>query len=121
MAVAEKNLTETTPQNAVTRLAMTSILGTVYLYAAILVVFHGLPWLWDTVVAGPLGMKLIISDILKFFLERYAGAYRDELAAFVAAVSSGKAPAPSGEDGLRAQLLADAADQSRRTGQVVRL
>jgi myo-inositol 2-dehydrogenase/D-chiro-inositol 1-dehydrogenase len=59
--------------------------------------------------------------VLNFFLERYAGAYRDEIAAFVAAVSSGKAPSPSGEDGLRAQLLADAADQSRRTGQVVRL
>lgn len=58
---------------------------------------------------------------LNFFLERYAGAYRDEIGAFVAAVSSGKAPSPSGEDGLRAQLLADAADQSRRTGQVVRL
>jgi myo-inositol 2-dehydrogenase/D-chiro-inositol 1-dehydrogenase len=59
--------------------------------------------------------------VLNFFLERYAGAYRDEIAAFVAAVSSGKAPSPSGQDGLRAQLLADAADQSRRTGQVVRL
>ena len=59
--------------------------------------------------------------VLNFFLERYAGAYRDEIAAFVAAVASGKAPSPSGEDGLRAQLLADAADQSRRTGQLVRL
>ncbi|HLW92600.1 MAG TPA: inositol 2-dehydrogenase [Roseiarcus sp.] len=57
--------------------------------------------------------------VLNFFLERYAGAYRDELAAFVTAVSAGKAPSPSGEDGLRAQLLADAADQSRRTGQRV--
>jgi myo-inositol 2-dehydrogenase/D-chiro-inositol 1-dehydrogenase len=59
--------------------------------------------------------------ILNFFLERYAGAYRDEIAAFVTAVSSGKAPSPSGEDGLRAQLLADAADLSRRTGQSVTL
>jgi myo-inositol 2-dehydrogenase / D-chiro-inositol 1-dehydrogenase len=59
--------------------------------------------------------------VLNFFLERYAGAYRDEIAAFVAAVSSGKAPSPSGEDGLRAQLLADAADLSRRTGQSVKL
>jgi myo-inositol 2-dehydrogenase / D-chiro-inositol 1-dehydrogenase len=59
--------------------------------------------------------------VLNFFLERYAGAYRDELAAFVTAVSSGKAPSPSGEDGLRAQMLADAADQSRRSGQSVKL
>jgi myo-inositol 2-dehydrogenase/D-chiro-inositol 1-dehydrogenase len=59
--------------------------------------------------------------VLNFFLERYAGAYRDEIAAFVTAVLSGKAPSPSGDDGLRAQLLADAADLSRRTGQSVKL
>src|SRR5271170_1376430 len=59
--------------------------------------------------------------VLNFFLERYASAYRDELAAFVQAVSSGVAPSPSGEDGLRAQLLADAADRSRRSGQSVTL
>jgi myo-inositol 2-dehydrogenase/D-chiro-inositol 1-dehydrogenase len=59
--------------------------------------------------------------VLNFFLERYAGAYRDEIAAFVTAVSSSKAPSPSGEDGLRAQLLADAADLSRRTGQTVKV
>jgi myo-inositol 2-dehydrogenase / D-chiro-inositol 1-dehydrogenase len=59
--------------------------------------------------------------VLNFFLERYASAYRDELAAFVKAVSSGGSPSPSGEDGLRAQLLADAADKSRRTGQSVTL
>ena len=59
--------------------------------------------------------------VLNFFLERYATAYRDELAAFVAAVSSGKPTSPSGEDGLRAQLLADAANLSWRTGQRVTL
>ena len=32
--------------------------------------------------------------VQNFFLERYAGAYRAELAAFIAAVSSGKAPSP---------------------------
>src|SRR3984957_9872708 len=57
--------------------------------------------------------------ILNFFLERYATAYRDELAAFVAAVSSGKPTSPSGEDGLRAQLLADAANLSWRPKQRV--
>ncbi len=54
-----------------------------------------------------------------FFLERYALAYRRELAAFVDAVSSGKAPSPSGRDGLQAQRLADAATQSRKTGRPV--
>jgi myo-inositol 2-dehydrogenase / D-chiro-inositol 1-dehydrogenase len=52
---------------------------------------------------------------LPFFLERYAAAYRAELDAFVSAVTSGKAPVPGGEDGLKALLLADAATESART------
>jgi myo-inositol 2-dehydrogenase/D-chiro-inositol 1-dehydrogenase len=51
-----------------------------------------------------------------FFLERYAEAYRRELASFIAAVGAGKTPAPTGTDGLRAQMLADAATESRRSG-----
>src|SRR6202041_4024452 len=48
--------------------------------------------------------------ILNFFLERYAIAYRDELDAFVKAASGGVGPRPNGWDGLRANLLADAAN-----------
>jgi myo-inositol 2-dehydrogenase/D-chiro-inositol 1-dehydrogenase len=59
--------------------------------------------------------------VLPFFLERYAAAYRAELDTFIAAVESGQAPGPDGDDGLKALLLADAATQSARTGQVVRL
>jgi myo-inositol 2-dehydrogenase/D-chiro-inositol 1-dehydrogenase len=59
--------------------------------------------------------------VLPFFLERYAAAYRAELAHFIDAVRSGAAPSPSGEDGLRAQLLADAATTAHRTGKPVRL
>jgi myo-inositol 2-dehydrogenase/D-chiro-inositol 1-dehydrogenase len=58
---------------------------------------------------------------LNFFLERYAAAYRDELDAFVKAVTAGVAPRPNGEDGLRASLLADAANLSWRTRQRVTL
>lgn len=58
--------------------------------------------------------------VLNFFLERYAGAYRAELDAFVQAIG-GAVPSPSGEDGLRAQILADAATQSSQTGQAVRV
>ena len=54
-----------------------------------------------------------------FFLERYADAYRRELAAFIAAVAAGRAPSPSGRDGLRAQRLADAATESRQRGRPV--
>jgi myo-inositol 2-dehydrogenase/D-chiro-inositol 1-dehydrogenase len=59
--------------------------------------------------------------VLNFFLERYEAAYRSELDAFVSAVKGGTAPAPSGQDGLQALLLADAAYQSWKTGQTVRV
>jgi preprotein translocase SecE subunit len=68
MAVAEKNLTETTPQNAVMQLAMTSILGTVYVYAAVILVFHGIPALWDLLL-GQAGINPFVTYTLKFFLE----------------------------------------------------
>jgi myo-inositol 2-dehydrogenase/D-chiro-inositol 1-dehydrogenase len=56
-----------------------------------------------------------------FFLERYADAYRAELTAFLDAISGGAQPAPTGHDGLMAQRLADAATESARSGQPVRL
>jgi myo-inositol 2-dehydrogenase/D-chiro-inositol 1-dehydrogenase len=58
--------------------------------------------------------------VLPFFLERYASAYRAELSAFIAAVTSDTPVRPDGEDGLRALLLADAALESSRTGHAVR-
>ena len=58
---------------------------------------------------------------LPFFLERYAAAYRNELAAFVAAVLDGAPISPSGEDGLKAQRLADAATQAAQSGQPAKL
>lgn len=54
---------------------------------------------------------------LPFFLERYAAAYRAEMAHFVASVVDGIAMTPTGIDGLKAQMLADAADASARDGQ----
>ena len=63
-----------------------------------------------------------VSDkALNFFLERYAAAYRIELGAFIDAVKSGARPTPDGEDGLRANKLADAAYLSWKTGQRVAL
>ena len=61
------------------------------------------------------------APVQNFFLERYAAAYRSELAAFIAAITTGTAPSPSGEDGLKAQILADAATKSAQTGRPVRL
>ena len=57
--------------------------------------------------------------VLNFFLERYDSAYRNELDAFVNAVKTGAKPRPDGEDGLRANILADAAYQSWKTKQRV--
>ncbi len=58
---------------------------------------------------------------LPFFLERYAEAYRNELTAFVASVLDGKPISPDGNDGLRAQRLADAATEAAAGGKPVRL
>ncbi|MBA3517317.1 MAG: inositol 2-dehydrogenase [Rhizobiales bacterium] len=70
-------------------------------------------------IAGKLGFSK--DPVLNFFLERYAEAYRRELAAFIEAVSTGRPPSPSGQDGLSAQRLADAATQSRETGRPVQI
>ena len=59
--------------------------------------------------------------VQNFFLERYADAYRLELAAFIDAVTDGKKTSPSGYDGLMAQRLADAATESNKSGQPVKL
>jgi myo-inositol 2-dehydrogenase/D-chiro-inositol 1-dehydrogenase len=52
-----------------------------------------------------------------FFLERYAAAYRAEMEHFVDVIASGGVMTPTGADGLKAQLLADAADAAARDGQ----
>jgi myo-inositol 2-dehydrogenase/D-chiro-inositol 1-dehydrogenase len=58
---------------------------------------------------------------LYFFLERYAEAYRNEMSAFVDAVSAGHEFDPDGEDGRAAQALAEAALVSYESGNVVRI
>jgi len=57
--------------------------------------------------------------LLNFFMMRYTEAYRAEIEAFVAAVEQGGPISPSGEDGLKALLLADAALTSVREKRVV--
>ncbi|WP_293576542.1 inositol 2-dehydrogenase [Phaeobacter sp.] len=56
-----------------------------------------------------------------FFLERYEAAYRNEMASFVTAIQNGTQPSPSLHDGLRAQVLADAAAASLESGLPVTL
>ena len=59
--------------------------------------------------------------VQNFFLERYDVAYRNELNAFIDMVANGTEPNPSGLDGLRALVLADAAQKSHDTGRAVKL
>ncbi|MGC1496022.1 MAG: inositol 2-dehydrogenase [Sulfitobacter sp.] len=54
-----------------------------------------------------------------FFLERYEAAYRIELTKFMEFVANGTTISPNIHDGLAAQLMADAAAQSLKTGQPV--
>jgi len=75
----------------------------------------------ETTVELANGQAVSTDKPLHFFLERYADAYRRELAAFIAAVN-GKGPMPVGaEDGRRALVLAEAALLSLREGRSVNL
>jgi myo-inositol 2-dehydrogenase/D-chiro-inositol 1-dehydrogenase len=58
---------------------------------------------------------------LPFFLERYADAYRLELDAFVRRLNGESADLVSGEDGIRALAIAEAADRSMKTHATVAL
>jgi myo-inositol 2-dehydrogenase/D-chiro-inositol 1-dehydrogenase len=74
-----------------------------------------------TTVIRANGQGYATDPALPFFLERYAAAYRNELAAFIAAVLDGTPISPTGEDGLKAQRLADAATQSSQSGKPVKV
>ncbi len=56
-----------------------------------------------------------------FFMTRYTEAYAAEIASFIAALSHGKPAAPSGEDGLVALALAEAALKSVAEGRTVKM
>jgi len=74
--------------------------------------------LTDTVeVANADGYRKSVTE--PFFLERYAAAYTNEMAHFVECLTDGKPMVPSIEDGLKAQVLADATDVSYRSGKPV--
>ncbi|EPX87352.1 myo-inositol 2-dehydrogenase [Rubellimicrobium thermophilum DSM 16684] len=59
--------------------------------------------------------------LLNFFMTRYVAAYANEIAAFVRAVREGGSTPTTGEDGLRALALADAALKSVQEGRAVRV
>lgn len=57
----------------------------------------------------------------EFFLQRYWESYRRQMDAFIESVENSNAPSPSFEDGRRALLLAEAAEESMHSGQWVAL
>jgi len=61
------------------------------------------------------------APLVNFFLERYLPAYRAELDHFIEAVSNGVTPSPSGYDALKAQMLAEAAMKSAKTGETIHI
>lgn len=75
----------------------------------------------ESVVERADGNGFHSAPVLNFFLERYTPAYRRELEHFIDCVETGRAPAPTGEDGLRAQMLADAATEAHRSGRPQRV
>ena len=56
-----------------------------------------------------------------FFMTRYSEAYANEIAGFIASLTTGTPATPTGIDGLNALLLADAAAESVRTGAAVKI
>jgi myo-inositol 2-dehydrogenase/D-chiro-inositol 1-dehydrogenase len=54
-----------------------------------------------------------------FFLERYADAYQAELAHFIDVIDGKAQPMVSGEDGKKALALADAANESMKSGRAI--
>lgn len=63
----------------------------------------------------------LVPPLQNFFMTRYADAYRAEIGAFLKAVETKGAVSPSGEDGMMALALAEAAARSAKSGQSVRV
>ena len=63
----------------------------------------------------------LTDPVLPFFLERYAAAYRAEFGRLHRGDQRWRPPRPDGEDGLRALLLAEAAEKSARERQIIRV
>ena len=75
----------------------------------------------QTTVVLATGAGISADPVQNFFLERYARAYQHELNYFIDCVQKGVQPVPSGQDGLAAGQLADAAALSVERGGGVRV
>ncbi len=75
----------------------------------------------ETTVQFASAAGVTADPVQNFFLERYNPAYQNEINAFIDAIENKTAPNPSGLDGLKALVLADAATKSHQTGKPVKL
>ena len=64
---------------------------------------------------------MLTDRLMHFFMDRYSDSYRLELEAFIRKLEGAEDECPTGEDGLRALLLADAAMESIVSGSVIKL
>jgi myo-inositol 2-dehydrogenase/D-chiro-inositol 1-dehydrogenase len=67
------------------------------------------------------GQEIITDGLHPGWFERIEQSYYDAIDAFLKSLEKGTPPSPSLEDGLRAQLIADKATESVRTGQPIKI
>ena len=72
-------------------------------------------------VSRYLGDKVIEDGLHAGWFERIEQSYYGALDAFADAIPKARPPSPSLEDGLKAQLLADKATESLKSGQPVKI
>jgi myo-inositol 2-dehydrogenase / D-chiro-inositol 1-dehydrogenase len=67
------------------------------------------------------GRQILKDGLHPGWFERIEQSYYDAIDAFLKSVEQGRPPSPSLEDGLRAQLIADTATESIKTGQPINI
>jgi predicted dehydrogenase len=67
------------------------------------------------------GRQILRDGLHPGWFERIEQSYYDAIDAFVTSVEKGTPPSPSLEDGLKAQLIADKATESLKTGQPMKM
>jgi myo-inositol 2-dehydrogenase / D-chiro-inositol 1-dehydrogenase len=67
------------------------------------------------------GRQILSDGLHPGWFERIEQSYYEAIDAFLQSVEKGSPPRPSLEDGLRAQLIADKATESMRTGQAIKI
>jgi myo-inositol 2-dehydrogenase/D-chiro-inositol 1-dehydrogenase len=67
------------------------------------------------------GRQILRDGLHPGWFERIEQSYYDAIDAFVTSVEKGAPPSPSLEDGLKAQLIADKATESLKTGQPMKM